>query len=145
MATDSTQTQLAEYYQLNVKQLRWSFGSSLAALFAGLAALLIGVGLVLAGQAGLASQLAILGGLLTQFIGAGFFFLYSRNLQQLNVFYDKLVKHQDTIYAISLANGLEEPARSNAIQAVVGNLLSRGEPPFPPDVLKAIATKSAGG
>lgn len=144
MATDPTQTQLAEYYQLNVKQLRWSFGSSLAALFAGLAALLIGVGLVLAGQAGLASQLAILGGLLTQFIGAGFFFLYSRNLQQLNVFYDKLVKHQDTIYAISLANGLEEPARSNAIQAVVGNLLSRGEPPFPPDVLKAIATKSAG-
>ena len=113
MATDPTQTQLAEYYQLNVKQLRWSFGSSLAALFAGLAALLIGVGLVLAGQAGLASQLAILGGLLTQFIGAGFFFLYSRNLQQLNVFYDKLVKHQDTIYAISLANGLEEPARSN--------------------------------
>ncbi len=145
MATDPTQTQLAEYYQLNVKQLRWSFSSSLAALFAGLAALLVGVGLVLAGQSGLASQLTILGGLLTQFIGAGFFFLYSRNLRQLNVFYDKLVKHQDTLYAISLANGLEEPARSNAIQAVVGSLLSRGEPPFPPDVLKAFATKSAGG
>ena len=68
---------------------------------------------------------------------------FSSLLRQLNVFYDKLVKHQDTLYAISLANGLEEPARSNAIQAVVGSLLSRGEPPLPPDVLKAFANKSA--
>jgi hypothetical protein len=84
MATDHTQEQLAEYYKLNVSQLRWSFGSSLAALFAGLAALLAGVGLVLAGNSGLASQLVVLGGVLTEFIAAGFFLLYSRNLKQLN-------------------------------------------------------------
>ncbi|MBL8438112.1 MAG: hypothetical protein JNM61_07940 [Zoogloeaceae bacterium] len=145
MATDQTQAQLAEYYKLNVSQLRWSFGSSLAALFAGLAALLAGVGLVLGGNSGLASQLVVLGGVLTEFIGAGFFLLYSRNVKQLNVFYDKLIKHQDTLYAMSLANHIPEPERSEALQAVIGNLLSRGEPPFPPEVLKAFAPQRAGG
>lgn len=141
MATDQTQQQLAEYYKLNVGQLRWSFGSSLGALFAGLAALLAGVGLVLAGHSGLASQLVILGGVLTEFISAGFFLLYSSNLRQLNIFYDKLIKHQDTLYAMSLANHIAEPERSKALQAVIGSLLSRGEPPLPPDVLKAYAPK----
>lgn len=145
MAADQTQLQLAEYYKLNVSQLRWSFGSSLAALFAGLAALLAGVGLVLAGNSGLASQLVILGGVLTEFIAAGFFLLYSSNLKQLNVFYDKLIKHQDTLYAMSLANHIAEPERSKALQAVIGSLLSRGEPPLPPDVLKAFAPHQAGG
>jgi len=139
MATDQTASQLEQYYKLNVQHLRWSFGSSLAALFAGLCALLVGIGMVVAGDRGLASQLAVIGGVLTQFIGAGFFFLYSRNLRQLNVFYDKLIKHQDTLYAISLANSIPEPNKSSAVQAVIGSLLSRGEPPFPPEVLAAFA------
>lgn len=145
MATDHTQEQLAEYYKLNINQLRWSFGSSLAALFAGLVALLAGVGLVLTGNSGLASQLVVLGGVLTEFIAAGFFLLYSRNLKQLNVFYDKLIKHQDTLYAMSLASHIAEPDRSKALQAVIGSLLSRGEPPFPPEVLKAFAPQRADG
>lgn len=145
MVTDQTQEQLTEYYKINVSQLRWSFGSSLTALFAGLAALLAGVGLVLGGNAGLASQLVILGGVLTEFIAAGFFLLYSRNLKQLNIFYDKLIKHQDTLYAMSLANHIAEPDRSNAFQAVIGSLLSRGELPLPPEVLKAFASQRASG
>ena len=145
MANDQIQAQLAEYYKLNVSQLRWSFGSSLLALFSGLTALLAGVGLVLAGNSGVSSQLIILGGVLTEFIGAGFFVLYSQNLKQLNVFYDKLIKHQDTLYAMSLANHVAEPERSHAMQAVIGSLLSRGEPPLPPDVLKAFAPQRTGG
>jgi|SRR5665213_1660518 len=101
MATDPTAAQLDQYYKLNAQHLRWSFGSSLAALYAGLGALLVGVGMVIVGDRGLASQLAVIGGVLTQFIGAGFFFLYSRNLKQLNVFYDKLIKHQDTLSVVS--------------------------------------------
>ena len=142
-ATDQTATQLDQYYRLNVQHLRWSFGSSLTALFAGLCALLVGIGLVVAGDRGLASQLTVIGGVLTQFIGAGFFFLNSRYLKQLNVFYDKLIKHQDTLYAISLANSIAEPSKSSAIQAVIGSLLSRGEPPFPPEVLAAFAPGKA--
>ena len=143
MATDPTPAQLEQYYKLNVQHLRWSFGSSLMALFAGLCALLAGVGMVFVGDHSLAGQLAVIGGVLTQFIGAGFFFLYSRNLRQLNVFYDKLIKHQDTLYAISLANSIQEPNKSSAIQAVIGSLLSRGEPPLPPEVITAFAPNKA--
>lgn len=139
MASDPTAGQLEAYYKLNLQHLKWSFGTSLAALGCGLVALLAGVGMVIAGDTGLASTLVVVGGVLTQFIGAGFFFLYGRNIQQLNVFYDKLIKHQDTMYAISLANSLQEPTKSSSLQAVIGSLLSRGEPPFPAEVLKAFA------
>lgn len=135
MTTDQTIFQLDEYYQLNIQHLRWSFTSSLSALISGLIALLTGTALIILGDSGLTGQLVIIGGLLTQFIGAGFFVLYSRNLVQLNIFYDKLIKHKDTLYAISLARELSEPSKSSAMMAVVGNLLARGEPPIPAEVL----------
>jgi hypothetical protein len=139
MSNDQTFTQLDEYYKLNVQHLRWSFWSSLAALVAGLVALLIGIGIVLGGNYDLAGLLTVIAGVLTQFVGAGFFVLYSRNLKQLNVFYDKLTKHKDTLYSISLANQIPEPDKSKAMQAVIGSLLSRGEPPLPPEVLATFA------
>jgi hypothetical protein len=142
MTTDQTIIQLDEYYKLNIQHLRWSFTSSLAALFAGLMALLVGIFLVIDGNYSLTGQLIVIGGIITQFVGAGFFALYSRNLTQLNVFYDKLIRHKDTLYAISLAREVPEPDKSKAILAVVGNLLSRGEPPIPPEVLTAFANRS---
>jgi hypothetical protein len=142
MTTDQTIIQLDEYYKLNIQHLRWSFTSSLAALFAGLIALLVGIFLVIDGNYSLTGQLIVIGGIITQFVGAGFFALYSRNLTQLNVFYDKLIRHKDTLYAISLAREVPEPDKSKAILAVVGNLLSRGEPPIPPEVLTAFANRS---
>lgn len=142
MTTDQTIIQLDEYYKLNIQHLRWSFTSSLAALFAGLMALLVGIFLVIDGNYSLTGQLIVIGGIITQFVGAGFFALYSRNLTQLNVFYDKLIRHKDTLYAISLAREVPESDKSRAILAVVGNLLSRGEPPIPPEVLTAFANRS---
>lgn len=141
MATDQTLAQLDDYYKLNVMHLKWSFGASLFALLIGLVALTTGVGLILSGRTEITSQLTIIGGAIAQFISAGFFTLYSRNLKQLNVFYEKLIKHKDTLYAISLANQVPEQERSNAIMAVIGALLSRGEPPISPDVLAAVARK----
>ena len=138
MGTDRTLTQIDEYYKLNLQHLSWSFWSSIFALFAGLMALLIGICLVIYGNFDLTSQLSVIGGILTQFIGAGFFFLYSRNLKQLNVFYEKLIKHHDTLYAVSLANQVPDSEKSSAVLAVIGNLLSRGEPPISTEVLKAV-------
>lgn len=142
MAEDQTLAQLHAYYELNVRHLKWSFWSSLAALFIGLASLTAGVALVLAGRSELSSQLAIFGGVFAQFISAGFFVLYSRNLRQLNVFYEKLIKHKDTLYAISIAREVPEPRRTDALMALIGALLSRGEQPMAPEVLAAVAKKS---
>jgi hypothetical protein len=142
LATDNTIEQLDSYYQLNLLHLKLSFLSSIVALFAGLVALLCGVFLVFQGNNGLATQLSVIGGVLTEFIGAGFFLLYGKNLIQLNVFYEKLIKHKDTLYAIGIAREVTEPDKSHALLAVIGSLLSRGEPQTPSDVLKAIIEKN---
>ena len=142
MSNDPTLDQLEKYYELNITHLQWSFWTGLVALIAGLLALLIGVSLIFIGQYGIATQLSVMGGVFTQFIGAGFFFLYNRNLKQLNVFYDKLIKHKDTLYAMSLSNQLEGSNKVSAQTAIIGSLLSRGEPATSPEVLKAIIDKN---
>lgn len=138
MSTDQTIAQIDEYYKLNLKHLKLSFSSSLFALFVGLAALLGGIWAILQGNSGLSAQLSVIGGVLTQFIGAGFFYLYSKNLKQLNVFYQKLIKHKDTLYAISLANQIPDHDKASAFMAVIGALLSRDEPPISTEIMKAI-------
>ena len=143
LATDNTQEQLDHYYNLNIKHLKLSFFASIAALFLGLTVLLIGAVLVISGRTGLSTQLSIIGGVLTEFIGAGFFILYNKNLVQLNVFYEKLIKHKDTLYAIGLAREVPEESRTSILTAIVGSLLSRGEPQTSPEVLKAIIDKQS--
>lgn len=143
MVTDKTADLLVSYYNLNINHLKISFLASIISLFLGLIVLLIGSGLIISEKAGLATQLSIVGGVLTEFIGAGFFVLYSKNLIQLNVFYEKLIKHQDTLYSIGLAREIPEINRASIFISIIGNLLSRGEPQTHPEVLKAIIEKQA--
>ncbi|MBK1719576.1 TRADD-N-associated membrane domain-containing protein [Thiocystis violacea] len=138
MAEDKTINLIDEYYHLNIQHLRWSFWSSIVALFVGLGALVAGIFLVLRGDANMASQLTVIAGVLTQFIGVGFFYLYRRNLKLLSILFEKLIKHRDTLFAIQLTREMPEDERFSGLKALIGNLLSRGEPPTDPTVLKAI-------
>lgn len=52
-----------------------------------------------------AAYLTVIAGVLTEFISGVFFYLYNRTLQQINLFYDKLVAMQQTSMAY-LATGL---------------------------------------
>lgn len=141
MATDNTQDQLDRYYDLNLKHLKISFFASIATLSLGLLVLLIGAASIIGGNSDLSSHLSIIGGVLTEFIGAGFFILYNKNLVQLNSFYEKLIKHKDTLYAIGIAREIPEAQRNEILRAIVGSLLSRGEPQHSPEVMKAIIDK----
>lgn len=119
---------LDTYYGLNQLHLQLSFWASLAALLTGLVILVVGITLIFKGSAGLSGQLVTIGGVLTQFIGAGFFFLYSKNLRQLNVFYDKLIRHQDTMYVMGLTlHQLPEDRRPEMLETVISMLLTRNE------------------
>lgn len=105
----------------------------------------MGVALLFAGREGVGPYLTVIAGVLTEFVGAGFFALYNKNLKQLNVFYDKLIKHKDTVFAISLSNQFPEPEKLRLYSAIVGSLLSRGEPATSPEVLKAIVERQRDG
>lgn len=141
MDQKSQEEKLDGYYKLNRLHLQLSFWSSLGALGIGLLALIAGTSLVFAGNAGVAAQLTTIGGVLTQFIGAGFFYLYTKNLRQLNVFYEKLIKHQDTMYAIGLIGALPEERRPQSYETVIAILLTRNEPksgPLSPELAKVL-------
>jgi hypothetical protein len=77
----------------------------------------------------------------TQFIGAGFFYLYSKNLTQLNVFYQQLVKYQDTMYAIGLVSHIPEARRAPTYETIIATLLTRNEPKteMSPELVRAYA------
>ena len=135
------EAKLDAYYALNRLHLQFSFWTSLAALVTGMVLLVIGVALIFRGNTAVAGQLAAIGGVLTQFIGAGFFLLYSKNLRQLNVFYDKLIRHQDTMYAMGLTlHQLPEQRRPEMLETVISMLLTRNEPqsPMSPELAKVL-------
>ena len=143
MDQKAQEERLDSYYTLNRLHLQFSFWASLAALITGLVILVVGICLLFNGFNGMSGQLVTVGGVLTQFIGAGFFFLYSKNLKQLNVFYDKLIRHQDTTYAMGLAiHQLPEDRRPDIIETVILKLLTRNEPqsePMSPELAKVYA------
>ncbi|WP_349279065.1 TRADD-N-associated membrane domain-containing protein [Polaromonas hydrogenivorans] len=76
------------YYKTNQAHVKLSFWASLIALVVGLVVLVTGIGLALAGSNNAVSTTTTAAGVITQFISAGFFFIYSKNLKQLNVFYE---------------------------------------------------------
>jgi len=110
--------QITEYYTINKSQARKSFSFSVFAVIMGLITLIGGTWLFYFGKTpniGLAA-LSGIGGLLLQFIGGASFYIYNKSLAQLNYFYDKLVRMQDTMLSIQLCNQLEDKSRQNKIR-----------------------------
>ncbi len=130
---------LENYYDINQTHANWSFWASLCSVVAGLTTLLIGVFLVYSKNASEAGVVTTVAGVLTEFIAAGFFYLYNKNLKQLNLFYEKLVKLQDTMLAIELVNQLPENIRMNMLETTISMLLTRNEPKsnMSPELIKA--------
>ena len=141
MDASKNQLYIDAYYKTNQSHVKWSFWASLVALGIGLAVLVVGIALALAGSSAAVSVTTTAAGVLTQFISAGFFFIYSKNLKQLNVFYEKLIRNQDTLFAFALVGHIPEPERPGVVQGIIGALLSRSGPSteITPDLVRAFA------
>jgi len=130
---------LQSYYEINLSHARWSFWASLASVIVGLLALLAGIfALIVNGQTE-AGTITIVAGVLSEFISATFFFLYNKNLQQLKFFYEKLIKFQDTYWALGLLNTLTGEKKDKMTEIIVSNLIMRNEPKsdLTPEQIKA--------
>lgn len=141
MTSSSASAHIDAYYKTNQSHLAWSFWASLVALAIGLVVLVVGIGLALAGFASAISVATAAGGILTQFIGAGFFFLYTRNLKQVNVFFAALVQRDDLMFAYNLTSQIPEDMRPAMIQGLIGALLSRSAPPTDAELVRAVNEK----
>lgn len=133
------------YYKTNQAHVAWSFWASLFALIVGLVVLVVGVSLALGGFGAAISITTTAAGVLTQFISAGFFYLYNKNLKQLNVFYRELVQNQDMFFAWGLVSHAPEAARPDLVKALIGKILSRDSNPIEltPELVRALDERAS--
>ena len=128
------------YYKTNQTHVAWSFWASLVALIVGLSVLVVGISFALNGFNAAISITTTAAGILTQFISGGFFYLYNKNLKQLNVFYSELIQNQDIFFAWGLIAHSPEADRPSLVKALIGKILSRGSSPteLTPDLVRAL-------
>jgi len=120
--------EIKEYYLLNRNQATNSYTVSTIAVFAGLIILVLGVVLLFLNDFKDPQLATITGvnGLLLQFIGGFFFFLYRTTHNQLNYFYNHLLRTQDTMLAIKLINDHTDPMKkSDFTDKLITHLLER--------------------
>jgi uncharacterized membrane protein YidH (DUF202 family) len=96
--------QLSEYYVINKSQARTSFGFSVFAIVSGLVTIIAGIWIFYLQEKPNLQLTAItsIAGVLAEFIGAAYFYLYRKSLEQLNFFFLQLVRMQDTMLSVRL-------------------------------------------
>jgi hypothetical protein len=120
--------QLSEYYTINKSQARSSFRFSVSAVVLGWLVLLFGVWrFYMQSTPNIQlTALTTIAGILSQFIGAAYFYLYRKTHEQLSFFFTQLVRMQDTMLAVRLAKDLPDLGAQTRIQEVIiQTLLSR--------------------
>jgi hypothetical protein len=110
--------QLNEYYTINKSQARNSFSFSVFAVVLGLGTTVGGIWMFYLGDNPRVDLAAItsVSGVLLQFIGGAYFYLYRRSLEQLNFFFSQLVKMQDTMLSIKLCDQIETDERKSELR-----------------------------
>jgi hypothetical protein len=119
---------LQKYYEINLAHARWSFWASLGSIIVGLVTLLFGVFMLYVKESLQPGVIATVAGVISEFLSATFLYLYNKNLKQLNFFYEKLIKFQDTYWAMGLANSLPEDKKAAMLEIIISNLVMRNEP-----------------
>jgi hypothetical protein len=120
--------QLSEYYTINKSQARNSFTFSVFAIVVGLATLVGGIWIFYFRESPQLEMAAItsIAGVLSQFIGGAYFYLYRRSQEQLNFFFEQLVKMQDTMLSVKLCEQVQPPEKQVDLrEKIILTLLQR--------------------
>lgn len=119
--------QLNEYYSINKNQARSSFRFSLFSIVLGLCTILAGVWLTYLNVATIElGYITGISGVILEFIGGAYFFMYKKSLQQVNFFFGQLIKIQDTMLSINLAQSIEDTGKKTEIMdKIITSLLER--------------------
>ncbi|PFK77402.1 hypothetical protein COJ21_09780 [Priestia megaterium] len=120
--------QTTEYYTINKSQARSSFSISVFAIVAGLITILVGIWLFYF-KTNPSLEVTIIttaSGVLLEVIGGLYFHIYNKSINQLNFFYEKLERMQDTMLSIELCNDIkEEQKRLELQEKIIINLIQR--------------------
>tara|TARA_B110000908_G_C10259523_1_gene458124 strand:+ start:2268 stop:3011 length:744 start_codon:yes stop_codon:yes gene_type:complete len=119
--------QLNEYYTINKNQAKSSFRFSVFSIIIGLITILTGIWLQYLGVAKIEiSYITAISGLILEFIGGAYFFMYKKSLEQVNFFFGQLIKIQDTMLSINLADNIENVDKKTEMNdKIIVSLLER--------------------
>lgn len=119
--------QLNEYYTINKNQARSSFQFSLFSIVVGLVTLLTGIWLNYLKLANIElTYITGICGVILEFIGGAYFFMYKKSLEQVNFFFGQLIKIQDTMLAINLVDNVDDKTKKiEMTERIVISLLER--------------------
>ncbi|WP_430827192.1 TRADD-N-associated membrane domain-containing protein [Chryseobacterium indologenes] len=120
--------QLNEYYTINKVQAKSSFNWSISAIVLGLMLIIAGI-ILFYTNANPNINITILtgiAGVLLEFIGGAYFFMYKKSLEQVNFFFAQLIKVQDTMLSINLASKVEDESKKTEMtEKIIVSLLER--------------------
>lgn len=125
---DDHLTHLLEYYVINKAQAKNSFRASTTAVFIGFLTIVAGIWLSYYGMLtnNTALYISVLAGVILQFVGGAYFYLYNRSLIQLNFFFSRLALMQDTVLSIHLTNQIPEgPERNRVLEKLIFLIVTR--------------------
>lgn len=118
--------QTTEYYTINKSQAKQSFRASIFAIVIGLITLVVGIWFMFYKENITMATISAISSVLLEAIGGMYFYVYRKSLEQLNFFYDKLEKTQDTMVAIELTNNISNDAKKMELQEkLILNLIER--------------------
>lgn len=119
--------ELNQYYTINKGQATTSFRFSIAAIVTGLAIIISRIILNYTNTKTIeVTYIAGISGILLEFIGGAYFFMYKKSLEQVNFFFGQLIKVQDTMLAINLAESIKEEDNKVKMQEkIIKSLLER--------------------
>jgi len=109
------------YYQQTQSQADKSFLLCLAVSILGLVIIAAGVVLMFLGQTAPA-YVTTSAGVVGEFIGSVFFYLYNRTILKMSEYHRKLVLTQNISIALKIAQGLPEAARTRAQETLIASL-----------------------
>jgi hypothetical protein len=117
--------QITEYYTISKNQAKKSYNLSILAIILGLFTIIFGIWIF---YFDINSNLSIsiltsVAGIILEFIGGAYFYMYKENKKQLNYFYSELVDMQDIMLSIKLCNSLKEEKRNNAKEKIIDSLI----------------------
>lgn len=124
---ESNLDQLIDYYIINKAQANTSFRASIISISVGFLTIIVGVWLAYAsGGDKTAAYISVAAGIMLQFIGGTFFFLYNKSLIQLNFFFARLALMQDTMLGIRLADSIPDgKEKRNILEKLIFAIVQR--------------------
>jgi uncharacterized membrane protein len=119
--------QLNEYYTINKKQARSSFRFSIFSIVIGLITIITGIWLYYLDSGNIEiGYISAISGLILEFIGGAYFFMYKKSLEQVNFFFGQLIKIQDTMLSINLADNIKDEIKKTEMnEKIIVSLLER--------------------